>query len=81
MINMETNKVVVEFEVSKYSNDGLMELLRAIKYCGSVGASRELNYWCDGDGNSPQITKVTIDGKEVACNALPGSDNFKKLID
>lgn len=81
MINMETKKVVVEFEVNKYSNDGLMEFLRAMKWCGSVGASRELHYWCDGDGSSPQITKVTIDGKDVACNALPGSDNWKRLID
>lgn len=78
---METNKIVVEFEVNKYSNDGLMELLRAMKWCGSVGASRELNYFCDGDGSSPQITKVTVDGKAVACNELPGSEKWRRLID
>jgi hypothetical protein len=74
-------KITVEFEVDEYSNNGLCELLRAIKYCGSAGASRVLKYWCDGDGSSPQINKVTIDGKEVPCNQLPGSDNWKKLID
>jgi len=81
VINVETNKIVVEFEVNKYSKDGLMELLRAMKWCGSVGASRALNYFCDGDGSSPQITKVTVDGKDVACNALPGSENWRKLVD
>lgn len=78
---METNKIVVEFEVNKYSKDGLMELLRAMKWCGTAGASRELHYWCDGDGNSPNITKVTIGGKQVQCNELPGSENWKRLID
>lgn len=73
-------KITVEFEVNEYSSDGLCELLRAIKYCGGAGTSRILKYWCDGDGNSPQINKVLIDEKEVLCNQLPGSDDWKKLI-
>lgn len=81
MINMETKKVFVEFEVNKYSNDGLMELLRAMAWCSNSGASRELHYWCDGDGHSPIISRITIDDKQVPCNSLPGSENWKKLID
>lgn len=77
---MEETKVVVEFEVDKYSSKGLMELLRAMAYCGHAGTSRTLHYFCDGDGSSPAIKKVTIDGNECPCNSLPGSDNWRDVI-
>jgi hypothetical protein len=70
----ETSKVVVELEVNEWSSDGLMALLRAMAYCYHAGASRNLEYYCDGDGNSPRVVSVTVDGREVPVNQLPGSE-------
>lgn len=80
VFDMKTQKVVVEFEVNEHSIGGLTELIRAINYCAQHGASRGLEYYCDGDGSSPNISKVTVDGVEFKCPDLPGSDNFRELL-
>lgn len=79
---MKQWKLLVEFEVTEWNKDALLQFLATMKWCASVGASREIPYYCDGDGNPPQIKSVSVSGIDLTRQLnefLPSKEDLKKL--
>ena len=80
-MSYEITKITVEFDCTEYAVKNLTELLRAMAMCHANGMSRTLSYYCDGDGNSPRIVGVAVNGVLTPLNELPKSDEFRRIIE
>ena len=78
--NYQITTITVTFECTQYAVKGLTELLRAMAMCHANGMSRDLIYDCDGDGQSPRITDIVLDGSLINLTDLPESDDFRRII-